>query len=401
MEQNSNEVLEEVKKTNIEVEEVGERRTSVLGYFLLTIMVIFLIIVGQTVFSDLGSILKKPQYPSTCVTALNFGSYNDSSYGEDFNNHSFSGASSLSELAYFPSSCSFGDLDKRFSLDVDFKSVESQVRQIVTYNEQIRSLKNKVSKGEEQINQLGSRYDISLQEKMAGEQKPVMDSGTLQNDIVGQQDVVVSNQKDIRNLTNQRDQLVLKVTPNVSRLQDNLKKAINAYNDAFAWYKFKIFLLKLIFILPVFGFALYYYLRLKKNNSPYTIIYTAIVVATSVLFLEIILILLYDIIPRGLLAKIFKIFMSTPILRYILYYGAVLVVLGIFGGIVYYIQKRVYDSRNVAMRRLRDNKCPNCSFIINMFYNNCPKCGRQLKEKCVYCGNLRLSDLPHCPNCGK
>jgi len=75
-------LLEQEKSPNHEVEEVGERRTSVLGYLLLSMMVIFILVIGQTIFSDLSEIPKRPVAPSDCVAYLNFGTNSSSSnYG--------------------------------------------------------------------------------------------------------------------------------------------------------------------------------------------------------------------------------------------------------------------------------------------------------------------------------
>ena len=51
----------------VEYEEVSEKKTSKLGYLLLTIMVIFIIIAGQTVFRDLRRIPERPDRPTFCV----------------------------------------------------------------------------------------------------------------------------------------------------------------------------------------------------------------------------------------------------------------------------------------------------------------------------------------------
>lgn len=393
MEETKPSSIDEKKEKNNEVEEISEKRTSFLGYILLFIMVVFLIIVGQTIFSDLKDMVERPDAPSSCVSLLNTR-INRTDYYE-------SNSSGLSNLSYLQNDCNFGEIDKQFGLDTSYNTIKPKLNEIVNLNNQMNNLRQNIRQKENEANRLNSQYDISLQEKMAGEQNPVMDKGLLQSGIVNQQSVIADNQAQITKLTSQRDKIIAEITPSVTQMLDKLKQATDAYEREMAIYSLKVFGLKFIFIFPFFAFSLFYYLRLKKKNSSYTIIYTAIVTATSLLFVEIILIMLYEIIPRELIEKIFEFFRSMPFLRYILYYGSVFIVLGIFGGSVYYIQKRVYNPKNVAMRRLRDNKCPGCSFLINIYYNYCPKCGKQLKEKCPNCGDLKISDLPCCPNCGR
>ena len=113
----------------------------------------------------------------------------------------------------------------------------------------------------------------------------------------------------------------------------------------------------------------------KKTDSPYTIIITAIFFATTILFLEIIL--LYDIIPRGFIEKILNFFLNSSILRFVLYYAVVIIVILILGGIVYYIQKEIYDPKRVAIRSLKNNKCPIRDFDLSLANNFCPSCGKR------------------------
>ena len=68
---------------------------------------------------------------------------------------------------------------------------------------------------------------------------------------------------------------------------------------------------------------------------------TALTTSFSILFLQVIGGFLYDILPKEWLGRIFKFFLEVPFLRYVIYYGSVILVIGLFGGIVYYIQKKV------------------------------------------------------------
>ncbi len=173
------------------------------------------------------------------------------------------------------------------------------------------------------------------------------------------------------------------------------------YKDQEARYNFIVFLLRLLFVLPFFILSLRYYFKLHRKNSPNAIIVASILAAASALFMEIVIIFLYQILPTEWLERLFKILREVVALKYIIYYFSAFLVIFIFGGTVYLIQKRVFDPRRVALRRLKDSKCANCSFPIDKSYDFCPKCGKPLKEKCSHCGNLRLKNLPHCPFCGK
>lgn len=369
------------KNTKESYEEISEKKTSKLGYILLVIMVFFVIGVGETVFSDLKDLPKEPISPSYCI---------------------LSSIENLENLSYLdcPGHDGFNETDKMFSLDVKFLAINKELQNISELNTQIDENDSNINQLGDSIKNLSENYDLSLQEKMASEDA-IMNRPEIKNDIINSRTQINSLQTDIAQKEQQRNEIISRITPAVSELQQSYQEADENYFNAVAWYQFKIFLFTLIFILPFFALSLYFYLKLKQKNSPYTIILTAVMTAFSILFLQVVGTFLYDILPKTWFYRIFEFFMEISFLRYVIYYGSVILVIGIFGGIVYYIQKKVYSPTKVAIRRLKDKKCPRCSFALDPNHNFCPDCGLQLKEKCEQCGNLKIRYLSHCPSCGK
>jgi len=361
-------------------EEVSEKRTSALGYILLIVMAVFMIGIGQTIFSDLRKIPERPTAPAHCVSAI-------------------SNSNNLNGLSH-NQKCRFTEIDEKFSLDSQYNNISSQVDEIASLKSKISKNTTNITTKEREISKLNKDYDLSLQEKMAGD-SGIMNSTAIQNSITFKRNEINNLKKQNRTLESQRDSLVIKITPQVNIIKGSYTQAQEEYKDKNAFYQFKIFLLMLLFVLPFFAASIYFYLKLKKKNSPYTVIFTAIAGASSILFLQTVLMFLYQILPKEWLTRIFKFFMDVPFLRYIVYYGSVILVIALFGGIVYFIQKRVFSPAKVAIRRLKDKKCPGCSFALNSDHNYCPKCGQQIKEKCVNCGKAKIRYLAHCPNCGK
>jgi len=363
-----------------EYEEISEKKTSKLGYILLIIMAVFMIGIGQTIFSDLKRIPERPNAPSRCIS-----SFKNSNY--------------LENLSY-SQNCYFTEIDKKFTLDSQYHNILSELDQITSLNKQISDNARTARTMERDINNLNKDYDLSLQEKIANEQA-IMDKPNIKTNITLKRNEISSLNQQNTSLENQKDKIIGQISPQVNTLIKSYDEAQEYYKDKHAYYKFKVFLLMLLFVLPFFGFSVYFYFKLKRKNSPYTIIFTAILGASSILFLQTVLMFLYEILPREWLARIFKFFMEVPFLRYIIYYGSVILVIGLFGGLVYFIQKKVFSPTKVAIRRLKDNKCPSCSFSLNSEHNYCPKCGQQIKEKCAHCNNLKIRYLKHCPYCGK
>ena len=364
-----------------EYEEISEKKTSKLGYILLIILVIFLIIIGQKVFSDIENISKKPVQPAYCIKA-------------------YSDADKLKNLNY-SQSCRFGDIDRKFSIDKNFKIIEPEINKIIILNTEIRNIEKQINFKKNSLDNLLKQYDISLQEVIAEEEGFLINkSGTKVSIVFLSNEISSLNQKLDNKKIEKNNKLDL-IRPKLVVLKTSYDEALKYCENKKGHHNFIVFLLKLIFILPLFVLSLRFYFKLKRKNSPHTIIAAAILTALSILFSEIVLIFLYQILPMEWLMQIFKILMEIAVLRYVIYYGSALLTIVIFGGIVYYIQKKVYDPKVIAIRRLKDNKCPNCSFTLDQSYDFCPKCGKRLKEKCSNCGNLKMKNLPYCPSCGK
>lgn len=369
------------KNSQNSYEEISEKKTSKLGYILLIIMVIFVIGVGETIFSDLKKIPERPISPSHCI---------------------LSSITNLENFDYLscPSYSGYNEVDKKFGLDTKFNNIKPELQKISSLNENINSNEREIRNLESSIQRLNKDYDLSLQEKMADE-NAIMDKSGIKYQITNSRSQISSLNSNNASLKNQRNSVISQITSSIKSLEQSYDEAHDHYLTVSAWYKFKIFLLTLVFVLPFFILSIYFYLKLKRKDSPYTIILTALTTAFSILFLQVIGVFLYDILPKEWLGRIFKFFLDVPFLRYIIYYGSVILVIGLFGGIVYYIQKKVFDPIKVAVRRLKDKKCPGCSFVLDSDHNFCPNCGLQLKEKCGNCGNLKIRYLAHCPNCGK
>ncbi len=209
---------------------------------------------------------------------------------------------------------------------------------------------------------------------MAGE-NAIMDKSKIRSQITSLRSQISNLKNKINSLEAQRSYIISKITISADPLKQSYNEARDYYQTKMAWYKFRVFLLTLVFVLPFFALSLFYYLRLKRKNSPYSIILTTTTVAFSILFFQVVIIFLYDILPKEWLGRIFRFFWELPFLRYVIYYGSVILVIGLFGGIVYYIQKKVFDPVKVAVRRLKDKKCPGCSFVLDSHHNFCPDCG--------------------------
>lgn len=376
------------EETTGEYEEISEKRTTKLGYFLLIVMFFFLVGVGQTIFDDLTDLVEDPISPAACLSNLDTKSVSSytrcdvGQYGESYD-----------------CGCRFGEIDTRYGLKAKFEAIKPTLIEITTVNEKIRGYQSQINTAERTVTSAERQYELGLQEKIADEE--VLYDRTQQQVVISQQrSQIAVAQKQITNLTRQRDQLTQKISPQVQELENAYNEAYEHYRDQKAWYKFKVFGLMLLFVVPLFAFSTRWYLRAKRKDSPYTIIATSVMAATAILFLQVTLMFLYEILPMKWIERIIEWFYSIPLLRYIVYYAGVALVIAVFGGIVYFIQKRVFNPRRVAMRRLKQGECPRCSYKIRHTDRFCPSCSSQLRQACSHCGHDRSVHLTFCSYCG-
>jgi hypothetical protein len=404
--------MENTKNQGVEeYEEISEKKTSKLGYLLLILLGIFLFVVGQNVFNDIQNIPERPIAPNQSIEGYldadnlknlldssNYYVYEKSRIIEE-NQPTTPGLTEQEKTLITIKTAEFTAIDKKFGLDKNFSEIEPALNNILFLNKNLQKNEEDLNEKNQQMKELLGQYGLSLQEIMAKEET-LMDKPEIKSQIILLNGEISLLNKKISEEILARDEKIESIRPLLLETKALYKSAMENYKDSVAKYNFIVFLLKLLFVLPFFCISLYFYFKLHRKNSPNTIIVASILTASSALFMEIIVIFLYQILPTEWLQRIFKILKEFAALKYIIYYSSAILVIILFGGIVYIIQKKVFNPKLIAIRRLKESKCPNCSFLISQAYDFCPKCGRDIKEKCQNCGNQRTKDLPFCQFCG-
>ena len=352
------------------VEHVSEVKTSKLGAILLTLMVIFIFSISQNFLNDISYIIKKPLNPSVCVLQLATQSKEDLIEGPC---QGIKGVKRFWESQKRVYPYKFNSTDIQYELDTKYKQTITDLDSLFVLNK-----------------------DLKYQGEMLESQR-----GDLIDQDPGLSPIQIKlTKQEIQDITQQRDSEYQKIKPKLNSLKQEYKEAYNKVN----FYKFFYFLaelfLQLIFVLPFFVLGLKKYFQLKKQNSPFTVIATAVVAAASILLLQVVLGFLFKALPWGFLAKIWTWFQNFQFLKYILYYSIVVATIALFGGVVYYIQKSNYASDKVTKRRLLKNQCPRCETKIKDSYNNCRGCGLELKKTCPGCKQNTSKFFKFCSNCG-
>lgn len=361
-------------KGDTDIQNIGyepeERKTPILGRILLLILTFVLLLFGWTGLNDLRDIPTRPARLSSCFS----GDTNP----ENFSLRSFDGNTRT---------CTFSEYEVEAGVPPLWEEIAKEYVPIA-------GAKARISSMQTQKRQIERGYDTSLLEDIAGQEalrntpQQTRDRiRSLESRIAAEQTNVASLERDLRQ--------------NLGPLIAANQQAEKAFNWARHTYALFVFVLEMLFTLPLFVGALIFYRRLHAKSSPYTIIAVPPAIVAAILMARVILFYFWDLFLATLLEFFWDFFGAHEILRTILYYLGMGFAFLIFGGAVFLLQRKIYAPDRIRARRLRAQKCPHCELPLDLTQNYCPKCGNQILAKCEFCGQARYVDLAHCPACGK
>ncbi len=157
------------------------------------------------------------------------------------------------------------------------------------------------------------------------------------------------------------------------------ESASDGYRRDYQIYRLKVLTIRLAFVLPLLAVAIIVFLKAKKVRSKYIIHANAFMAFASLL-------LIYMIVEN--VWKVVHI-IGISIL------GAVACAVSLA-----YLKKQFFSFERISMSRLKEDKCPWCSFPIRYEMPFCQNCGKKLAEKCPECGKMRPILARFCPSCG-
>lgn len=391
----------EAPKTFAPYEEIHEKHTTSLGYFLLIIMVIVGLWQGQGFISSLAQNIPYPESISNCGSSLkslvdskninkaytNYSFYAYANYGYGFDDNTLS-------------NCVYSTIEKKYSIENIIKEIIPLQAKATSLQASLQSIDQASYQSQNNINTQKQNYNISLQEKMAQESGTVYDKSVVKSGLSQAE----SQYADLQSQRIQIQSELVGITKTIYDVAIKNSTAINnvfdEYNSAVKLVEFERALFLLLLISPILFLTIRKYFKHKRENSQYTVIWTAVSIIFALLFAQVFFVFIYKILPRELIAKLIEFFAQFAFMITILQYLLLFIVPAIFGGIVYWIQKKVYNKQAVMIRALKNNRCPDCNFYFRESDRFCPICNYQIKEKCVGCGGDRVVGLAYCPSCG-
>lgn len=391
---------EEISRTTPGYEE-AERRTPVTGIILLLLMFVAGLYFGMFAMNDIANIPTEPEALSSCArryqkqdsriaTPVYFGRYD-----KDLDGFSFARDTSsvcLSHLSAYEKTGGVSPLlEQRVALEAQVYPAYRQLQDTVLPD---------LYKVQAQIDRVTGEYGVGLQEEEVGIKEPIFPTAPSRQSIVelrAQEGELLQWKGELEAQMNSVKGSIKAID---TQLAEAYKPIFKTHERALRIYEFKVFALQFILLIPFFLLAVRKYLELHRKSSPYTVILTTIVAVLGILLLKTILFWFWGLFLEEIMRVLIEWFGRYDIFRSLLFYFGMFFSFALFGGAVYFLQKKIFDPRRVTIRRFRAKQCPQCQTNLDLSAEYCPNCGAHIRTACVKCGKNRFVGMPFCPHCG-
>lgn len=375
-------------KTNLAWEDLSEKQTTKLWYFLLFCMFCAIITSAQWTLIIIKWLPNVPIHTPNCISNIlnTFDEKNNDSYYTYWD-------------YYWYNDCQLVSTNPTFDFTNEYNTLSEDYKRIDTYKQNIQNLTSEKQSLEYNQRNTKNDYNTSLTEKIANENSWIYDRNWIQTNIqdnlykIKEIDNKISeNNKNIITLQYQHRQ-------DIENLKIKFKKANDDYKTSYLLYRLYVAILSLIFSIIVFVVLYKIYVKQKIKNSPNTIIFSVATFAYWLILVQISSMFIWDIIPHKLIELIMKLFSLFTPLIYIVQFLWPLIIIAVFWFMVYKIQKRLYSPKNVLKRFISDKKCPNCWNSVDYTKPFCPLCSNEIQIHCPHCKELTLKWMPYCSSC--
>ncbi|MEA1898410.1 MAG: hypothetical protein U9N53_12195, partial [Bacteroidota bacterium] len=271
---------EKINKGKEEYEEISEKKTSKLGYILLVILMVFLVIIGQKIFSDIKDIPERPVHPSYQVQMYleieNLRNVTHSPFSDKIEYQNKPVPINIEIMEFMEpieknkhiGIFEFNETDKKFEIDKKIREIEPEINSIISLNKDIDYFQKEISSNKSELDKLLAKYSVSLQEVIAREQA-LIDKPSIKREIISLDNEILLFNEKLANANAERNSKFNVIEPKVVILKTAYEQAEEYYENKIAFYNFIVFLLRLLFVLPLFFVSLYFYFKLKKKDSPH------------------------------------------------------------------------------------------------------------------------------------
>lgn len=381
--------IKNIFKTNIKHniwEELTEKQTTKWWYFLLFLMFFAIISTSQWTINIIQDIPDKPQDLPFCIERM-INTFENKNYWNYYSNNL---------------ECSNYELissKPKYDFTSEYDKLINDYKNITELKQELNDLERKKENIENNISNTNKNYDTSLTEDIANEDNKIYDKWSIQYKLQELYDDLEKNKNLINDKENQITNLIDKNSVVISKLRGKIERVEKEYDKAYLVYRIYIAILSFIFSIIIFLIVYKLYSKLKKENSPYSIIFSVASFAYGFILLQVILLFLWDIIPHRIFEYIVDFLTAFKPIIYLLQFIWPVFIIWIFWFIVYKIQKRLYSKENIIKRFVADKKCPNCWNHVDIKKPYCALCSYEIQITCPHCKKYTVQWMPFCSNC--
>lgn len=372
-------------------EELSEKQTTKMGYFLLYCMFGAIMASAQWTLSIIKEIPTVPTpVPSCAIRILDaFDIKHDTYKNNDYYDNVYYYESNY---GYAPNEekCPLTANHPAFDLSTEYNALKEPYTNIVDYKEAIRKLESEKDTLGYTQDSTQKDYDTALTEKMAGEKVQVYDPQEIKTDLRTSRAQMATITSQIAEQKSALASVKSRYNQQAIALKEKIDAADADYRSAYLLYRLYIALLSFAFSLTVFAVLYKMYVRQKIKNSPHTVIFSVATFAYGLIVVQVAGLLCWDFIPHTVLEALLNFLKNFSAVLYLVQFLWPLVIVAIFGYLVFRIQKRLYSPQNVLKRFVADKKCPHCGNGVDITKPFCPLCSHEIQIRCETCHEFTL-----------
>jgi len=303
---------------------------------------------------------------------------------------------------------SFFDEDKISKMHPDCREYFQSVKKIAK-NQKIKnmfisrqSLQLKLSAWRKEHKTGKDVYDTQLLEKIADNNSKPGESVTGSMQGISREYERINAELAALSSTISKQQLVKdffeKFGPSNSSKREDLISDLKHYKLSYA---FREFFWQLLFLLPIFGAALLWYIRsTNKKFATQTLFSSHLLTIASIPILLKIVELVLDLIPNTFFRVLFDLLENLHIIA-LWHYFLILISLLVAILLVYFIQRKFFNKQRIYEKRLMAGKCCFCGKKLPAENRHCPFCGKNQMRQCSHCKSDTFVGGTFCVNCGQ
>lgn len=374
------------------------------------IMVLAGIWQGQALLQSIQDTIRPPEKLSSCfssaVSMSGLPIIVNNTYSYSTRNTSYY----YDDLAYYnanskSSACVYSSIEVNQKFPELFESIKPQLENLSLLQTERSQLNSDLRAARNNKYTQQNNYDTSLLENISGGKEDVYSSADVAVTLTLSELRISELERAVYAKDLEINSIQSSIKQRFAQSASVLQNVVADYDNELRILELKRFIISFVLLSPLVWFTMKRYFSSKKSRSEFSVIWGGAALIASVLFAQVLVIFVYRILPKRLLEQLMELLASVLqsfqfLIVLLQWLGFILIPL-FFGYLVYKIQKKFYNPLAVAMRAIKEGKCPRCTMKIRDSMVFCPMCSYNLRVTCPSCSSSSVCFAKYCETCGK